>query len=106
MTPGQSCTWTPALSAVPVHCPSKAPHVRPWRQSALGLAEWTLHTEICANHAKCRPQLTDWELVIGWSERASPIKFQGHLSIVGMKCKVAELGLCYRGPIPVRFYTN
>jgi hypothetical protein len=102
MTPGQTCTWTPVPSAVPAHCPSKAPHVRPWHQSAFGLVEWTLHTETCANHAVCRPQLTDWGPVIGWSERASPIKFQGHLSIVRIERKVAEAGARCRRPIPVR----
>lgn len=39
---GLTCSRTPAFSAVPDHCQSKAAHVPPQEQSGLGLAQWSL----------------------------------------------------------------
>jgi hypothetical protein len=78
MTPGHSCTRTPALSAVPGQREIKATHVRPWRQPKFGLARWVPDTAERANHAVCRPQINAWQPMIGRRTRASTHKFQGH----------------------------
>ncbi len=80
MTPGQSCTRTPALFGRSWHTlksTSRAQAVRPWRQSAFGLTRWALLTGGRANPAASRPRRSVWQHLIGRSERASPDQISG-----------------------------
>ncbi len=106
MTPGHSCTRTPALFRRSC-CQQEAGHrhVGPWRQSAFGLMQWISPPPSgpilpCPAHNSPSDRSS-----LAWANAPAPIKFQGHPSIAGPECQVAESAACYRQPASVKITT-
>ena len=110
MTPGQSCTRTPAFfgrSWRTLKSTNKAQAVRPWRQPALGLTRWILQTGGRANPAASRPP-TQRLVAVDWPRRTRQPRsnFRGTGRSLGRNAQVAEEGVYYRGAISVKIATD